>query len=190
MEEVQAHVHPVLIVPDVLTRQHEHRSGLIWSVDHKTRLCTTALGGARPDRGSPSHTSDLGLVMYPCIAASATSAYSARPSRYWCDMVHIFLWLPYHDRGLVPFDLWRVEVPLICYEIMEYHRPGCVMHQFAVSDNTRVYIGNPANRDTRTVGYQPARVNRRMMKVDDMATGVIQGLPSSPTQIASFAKKA
>ncbi|KAI5680330.1 hypothetical protein M9H77_01557 [Catharanthus roseus] len=28
---------------------------------------------------------------------------------------------------------------------------------------TRVYIGNPANRDTRSVGYQPARVDRWMM---------------------------
>ncbi|KAI5657813.1 hypothetical protein M9H77_26606 [Catharanthus roseus] len=40
-EEIQAHVHPGPIVPDVLTRQHEHRSGLIWSGDHKT--CFTDL---------------------------------------------------------------------------------------------------------------------------------------------------
>ncbi|KAI5677554.1 hypothetical protein M9H77_08504 [Catharanthus roseus] len=36
MEEVPAHVHPGPIDPDVLTRQHEHRSGLIWSGDHET----------------------------------------------------------------------------------------------------------------------------------------------------------
>ncbi|KAI5675703.1 hypothetical protein M9H77_06653 [Catharanthus roseus] len=30
-------------------------------------------------------------------------------------------------------------------------------------DITRVYIGNPTNRETRTVGYQPAGVDRRMM---------------------------
>ncbi|KAI5681445.1 hypothetical protein M9H77_02673 [Catharanthus roseus] len=36
MEEVPAHVHPGPIVPDVLSRQHEHRSGLIWSRDHET----------------------------------------------------------------------------------------------------------------------------------------------------------
>ncbi|KAI5673058.1 hypothetical protein M9H77_13422 [Catharanthus roseus] len=41
MEEVSAHVHLGPIVPDVLTRQHEHRSGLIWSGDHKT--CFTDL---------------------------------------------------------------------------------------------------------------------------------------------------
>ncbi|KAI5656726.1 hypothetical protein M9H77_25519 [Catharanthus roseus] len=36
MEEVPAHEHPGPIVPDVLSRQHEHRSGLIWSGDHET----------------------------------------------------------------------------------------------------------------------------------------------------------
>ncbi|KAI5678762.1 hypothetical protein M9H77_09712 [Catharanthus roseus] len=42
-----------------------------------------------------------------------------------------FMWLPYYDRPLVPSDLWRAEVPLICYEIVEYHYPGRVMRQFA-----------------------------------------------------------
>ncbi|KAI5671488.1 hypothetical protein M9H77_11852 [Catharanthus roseus] len=41
MEEVSAHMHPGPIVPDVLIRQHEHRFGLIWSVDHET--CFTDL---------------------------------------------------------------------------------------------------------------------------------------------------
>ncbi|KAI5682038.1 hypothetical protein M9H77_03266 [Catharanthus roseus] len=36
MEEVPAHVYPGPIVPDLLSRQHEHRSGLIWSGDHET----------------------------------------------------------------------------------------------------------------------------------------------------------
>ncbi|KAI5662737.1 hypothetical protein M9H77_22060 [Catharanthus roseus] len=56
-------------------------------------------------------------------------------------------------------------------------------------DITRVYIGNLANHDTHTVRYQLAGVDRRMMEVDDMATGVIQGPPSSLTQITSFPKK-
>ncbi|KAI5674070.1 hypothetical protein M9H77_14434 [Catharanthus roseus] len=38
MEEVPAHVHPGPIVPDVLSRQHEHRSGLIWSGDHEIHM--------------------------------------------------------------------------------------------------------------------------------------------------------
>ncbi|KAI5647851.1 hypothetical protein M9H77_33856 [Catharanthus roseus] len=41
MEEVPAHVHPGSIVTDVLSRQHEHRSGLIWSGDRDT--CYTNL---------------------------------------------------------------------------------------------------------------------------------------------------
>ncbi|KAI5678562.1 hypothetical protein M9H77_09512 [Catharanthus roseus] len=36
MEEVPAYVHPGPINPNILTRQHEHRSGLIWSGDHET----------------------------------------------------------------------------------------------------------------------------------------------------------
>ncbi|KAI5648645.1 hypothetical protein M9H77_34650 [Catharanthus roseus] len=41
MEEVLAYVHPGPIVPDVLSRQHEHRFGLIWSGDRET--CYTLL---------------------------------------------------------------------------------------------------------------------------------------------------
>ncbi|KAI5669541.1 hypothetical protein M9H77_19394 [Catharanthus roseus] len=41
MEEVPTHVHSGPIVPDVLSRQHKHRSGLIWSEDHET--CYTDL---------------------------------------------------------------------------------------------------------------------------------------------------
>ncbi|KAI5656496.1 hypothetical protein M9H77_25289 [Catharanthus roseus] len=41
MEEAPAHVHPGPIVTDVLSRQHEHRSGLIWSGDRET--CYTDL---------------------------------------------------------------------------------------------------------------------------------------------------
>ncbi|KAI5664646.1 hypothetical protein M9H77_23969 [Catharanthus roseus] len=36
MEEFPTHVHPCPINSDVLTRQHEHRSALIWSGDHET----------------------------------------------------------------------------------------------------------------------------------------------------------
>ncbi|KAI5666589.1 hypothetical protein M9H77_16442 [Catharanthus roseus] len=58
----------------------------------------------------------------------------------------------------------------------------------------KVYISNPANRDTRSVRYQPIGVDRRMMtsmlqEVDDMASMVIQEPPSSPSQMAMFAKK-
>ncbi|KAI5648620.1 hypothetical protein M9H77_34625 [Catharanthus roseus] len=76
MEEVPAHVYPGPIVTDVLSRQHEHRSGLIWSEDRETcytdlqyrrfgrnlfqcysaaprrLLCTAALGGARQIGGA------------------------------------------------------------------------------------------------------------------------------------------
>ncbi|KAI5683794.1 hypothetical protein M9H77_05022 [Catharanthus roseus] len=41
MEEVPTNVHPGSVVLDVLMRQHEHMSGLIWSGDHET--CITDL---------------------------------------------------------------------------------------------------------------------------------------------------
>ncbi|KAI5658359.1 hypothetical protein M9H77_27152 [Catharanthus roseus] len=41
MEEVPVYVYSGPINPDILTRQHEHRSGLIWRWDHE--ICTTDL---------------------------------------------------------------------------------------------------------------------------------------------------
>ncbi|KAI5662621.1 hypothetical protein M9H77_21944 [Catharanthus roseus] len=225
MEEVPGHVHSGPIVSDVLTRQYEHQSGFIWSGDHETcftdlqcrrfghnlfqyystapRSCAQQLWGCTTDRGSLSHSTDLGVVAYTCIAASADDGCSCRPS---CSSgYYMIVWLPYHDHCLVPSDLWRTEVPLICYEIVEYQYPGHLRgndhiywetqhashveawHQcrLRVRDGLtlavevlsypndeyvrwyrgirRVYIENPANRDTRSVGYQLARVDRRMM---------------------------
>ncbi|KAI5675573.1 hypothetical protein M9H77_06523 [Catharanthus roseus] len=204
MEEVPAHTHPGPIVPDFLTRQHEHRSGL-WSGDHETcftdlqyrrfgrnlfQCYNTALRrGCTTDRGSLSHSTDLGVVAYTCIAALANDGCLGQPScPSWCYM---FVWLPYHDHGLVLSNLWRAEVPLICYEIVDYHYPGQLRendhtywgiqhashveawHEWRLRyirwyrGITRVYIRNPANCDTRSVGYQPTGVDRRMMHVLD-----------------------
>ncbi|KAI5657731.1 hypothetical protein M9H77_26524 [Catharanthus roseus] len=129
-----------------------------------------------------------------------------------------FIWLPYYDHPLVPYELWRAEVPLIYYEIVEYHYPERMMRQFALaqmwrlrvrdgptvvaealsypSDEcirwyrgiTRVYIDNPANCDTRVHGYQPAGVDRRMM-VDDMASVVIREPTSSHSPMVVVMKK-
>ncbi|KAI5661907.1 hypothetical protein M9H77_21230 [Catharanthus roseus] len=302
MEEVPADVHPGPIVTDVLSRQHEHRSGLIWSGDWET--CYTDLqcrrfgrnlfqcysaaprrllslsyfsdykvkkepleawilraftgsetdddlilrargfiflligrhmlsdfpgnlvhaavhpsfGGCTTDWRGFGVSSYMSVVAYTYIAASADDGDYGRPScSSWRNM---FMWLPYYDCPLVPSDLWRAEVSLICYEIVEYHYPGHVMRQFAqaqmvpnrVRDGptveyvdalsypsdeyirwykgiTRVYIGNPANRDTRAYGYQPPSVDRRMMEVDDMASVAIREPPSSPSQIAAVMKK-
>ncbi|KAI5641601.1 hypothetical protein M9H77_07584 [Catharanthus roseus] len=138
-----------------------------------------------------------------------------------------FVWFPYHDRGLVPSDLWRSEVPLICYEIVEYHYSGRlrendhtywgtqhanyveVWHQWRLHirdglalavevlsylndkyirwyrEITRVYIGNLANRNTRSVGYRLAGVAIQMMtsmlhEVADMASVPSRRRPREP----------
>ncbi|KAI5650400.1 hypothetical protein M9H77_36405 [Catharanthus roseus] len=80
------------------------------------------------------------------------------------------------------------EVPLICDEIVEYHYPERVMRQFARDQ----YI--PALFDTRLdlhwiqlTGNDHTywRTQHASDKVDDMATGVIEGPPSSPIQMSS-----
>ncbi|KAI5680642.1 hypothetical protein M9H77_01869 [Catharanthus roseus] len=127
------------------------------------------------DKGSLSHTTDLGMVAYPCVAASADPTCSGRPScSTWCYMrLHI------RDSLVLAVE----DLSSSRDEYIKWYR-----------DITRAYIENLANRDIRTVGYQPVRVDRWMMtsmlqEVDAMALEVIQALPPSPSQIASFAKK-
>ncbi|KAI5650461.1 hypothetical protein M9H77_36466 [Catharanthus roseus] len=138
MEEVPAHVHPDPIVPDVLTRQHEHR------------LIGVQL--------SLTHFSGCKVKKEPLEAWILREFTDSKTDDDLILRAHGFIFLllgvriaAYHNRGLVQSDLWWAEVPLIYYEIMEYQHPG--------------------------------------REVDDMATGVIQGPPSSPTKITSFAKK-
>ncbi|KAI5678245.1 hypothetical protein M9H77_09195 [Catharanthus roseus] len=89
------------------------------------------------------------------------------------------------DDPLAPLGaIWNG--PVLEVEVLSYPRDKYIRWY---RDITGVYIENPANRNTRIVGYQPAGVDRRMMEVDDMASGVIQETPSSPSEIASFAKK-
>ncbi|KAI5681529.1 hypothetical protein M9H77_02757 [Catharanthus roseus] len=71
MEEVSVHVLPGPIVPDVLTRQYEHRSMVPMSGIFME--CMT-------DRGNPSATSDLGLVAW---YRDITRVYIGNPAR--CD---------------------------------------------------------------------------------------------------------
>ncbi|KAI5657737.1 hypothetical protein M9H77_26530 [Catharanthus roseus] len=66
MKEVPAHVHLGPIVPDVLTRQHGHRSGLIWSRDHETS--TTDLQCRRFDRNLfQAYSGALRRILRPAV---------------------------------------------------------------------------------------------------------------------------
>ncbi|KAI5648527.1 hypothetical protein M9H77_34532 [Catharanthus roseus] len=105
-------------------------------------------------------------------------------------------------RDLVPFDLWLVEVPLIVdsYEIITYiwrrsmllmWRSGIISRdstlRMALFYPLRIYhhaemITLDELCDNRTIVYEPAEVDRQMIKVDDMIIGVMEGPPSSPTK--------
>ncbi|KAI5667490.1 hypothetical protein M9H77_17343 [Catharanthus roseus] len=72
MEEVPAHVHLGTIVPDVLSRQHEHRSGLIWRWDHDT--CYTNLQCRR-----------FGRNLFQCYSTALSSP--VHPKQYWIELI-------------------------------------------------------------------------------------------------------
>ncbi|KAI5671600.1 hypothetical protein M9H77_11964 [Catharanthus roseus] len=90
-------------------------------------------------------------------------------------------WGTQHAIHLDAWYQWRLRVrdgPAIAVEASSYP----------------VMNTSDVNRDTRSHGYQPAGVDRSMMtsmlqEVDDMASVVIQEPPSSPSQMALFAKK-
>ncbi|KAI5649428.1 hypothetical protein M9H77_35433 [Catharanthus roseus] len=89
---------------------------------------------------------------------------------------------------------WRLRVrdgPALAAEVLSYPSDEYIIWYWGI---TQVYIGNPANRYTRSHEYQSTGVDRRMMtsilhEVDDMASVVIQEPPIDPSQMAVFAKK-
>ncbi|KAI5672751.1 hypothetical protein M9H77_13115 [Catharanthus roseus] len=141
MEEVPVHVHQGPIVPDILTRQHEHRSGLIWSGDHET--CFTDLQYRR-----------FGRNLFQC--------YNTAPCRLLRGDDHTY-WSTQHASHVEVWHQWRLRVrdsPAFAVEVLSYPYDEYIRWYQGI---TRVYIGNPANRDTRSIGYQPAGVEKRMM---------------------------
>ncbi|KAI5649680.1 hypothetical protein M9H77_35685 [Catharanthus roseus] len=90
--------------------------------------------------------------------------------------------------SVVIYSSVTVQAPL---EVLSYPNDEYIRWYRGI---TRVYIGNQANRDTHSVGYQPAGVDRRNMtsmlqEVDDIVSVVIQEPSSSPSYMAIFAKK-
>ncbi|KAI5663042.1 hypothetical protein M9H77_22365 [Catharanthus roseus] len=99
-------------------------------------------------------------------------------------------WVTQHAIYVDVWNQWRICVrdgPTVEYvEALSYPSDEYIRWYRGI---TWVYIGNPANRDTRAHGYQPAGVNRRMMEVDDIASVAIRELPPSPSQIVAVMKK-
>ncbi|KAI5649030.1 hypothetical protein M9H77_35035 [Catharanthus roseus] len=98
-----------------------------------------------------------------------------------------FIWLHYLDRALVTSNMWQLrgndhtfwgtqhtshvkawyqwrlrvrDGPALAAEVLSYPSDEYIRWYWGI---TRVYIGNPANRDTCSHGYQPAEMDKRMM---------------------------
>ncbi|KAI5658633.1 hypothetical protein M9H77_27426 [Catharanthus roseus] len=99
------------------------------------RGCTTY-------RGSLSHSTGLGVVAYSCIAAQLMTDVQGDPlaplGAIWCTSF---------DCSQLPTHI------LVAYRDHLYGSLIMIV----------VYIRNPANRDTRSVGHQPAWIDKRMM---------------------------
>ncbi|KAI5678788.1 hypothetical protein M9H77_09738 [Catharanthus roseus] len=98
-------------------------------------------------------------------------------------------WGTQHASHVEAWLQWRLRIrngPALAAEVLSYPSDEYIVWYRGI---TRVYIGNPANRNTRSHGYQPTGVDRRMMEVDDMGSVVIQEPPTDPSHMAVFAKK-
>ncbi|KAI5676827.1 hypothetical protein M9H77_07777 [Catharanthus roseus] len=117
-------MHPGPVNPVVLMRQHEHRSGLIWSGDHETSI------------------TDLQCVLH----------------QFSSDQQIL-------DPCNTRFDLHQIQLrgKDNTYWGMQHAKRDEYIRWY--QKITRVYIGNPTNRDTRTVGYQPTGVASFAKKV-------------------------
>ncbi|KAI5669513.1 hypothetical protein M9H77_19366 [Catharanthus roseus] len=173
MEEVPAHVHLGPIVPNILSRYGDHET------------CFTNIQCRRFERNlfkccSTAPRRVLGVR----LSLSHFSGYKVKkePLEPW--ILRAFTG-PENDDDLI-LGPTHLDGPALATEVLSYPNHEYIRWYRGI---TRVYIGNLANRDTRSHGYQPAGVDRQMMEVDDMASVVIQEPPSFPSQMAVFAKK-
>ncbi|KAI5683592.1 hypothetical protein M9H77_04820 [Catharanthus roseus] len=128
MEEVPAHVHPdplsLMSYLDSTSTDPCRRFGrnlfqcysaaprrLVEIIDRTA--VHNGFGRCTTDWKGLGVSSDMGVVAYTYIAASADNGDYCRPScSSWPAYAHSgyiqrpFMWLPYYDRPLVPSDLW------------------------------------------------------------------------------------
>ncbi|KAI5680587.1 hypothetical protein M9H77_01814 [Catharanthus roseus] len=198
MEEVPAH------------GQHEHRSGLIWSRDRET--CYTDLQCRRFGRNlfqcysaAPrrlalfwlqSEEGTIGSMDPESVHQQLCTADLGGARQIGGALVLVQIWV----RSLIPTLRPQLMTEIMadplaplgviwCTAFDCSQLPTHTLYIRWYTAITQVYIGNPANRDTRAHGYQSVGVDRRMMEVDDMASVVIREPPSSPSQMDAAIKK-
>ncbi|KAI5654417.1 hypothetical protein M9H77_31604 [Catharanthus roseus] len=134
MEEVPAHVHPGPIVPDVLKRQHEHRSGHFFGYKVKKEPLEAWI--LRAFTGSETDD-DLILRSRRFIFFTPWRSYASRFLREF-------------GSSLGGARQIGEDGPASAVEVLSYPNDKYIRWYRGI---TRVYIGNPANRDTRSVEY-------------------------------------
>lgn len=79
---------------------------------------------------------------YRWVATSRTydpnrAAHSLKSYRDVFDLMRPeeMLWQPYWQLDVVPRDIWRARVPLICNVVVEHHYPDRVMRQFGMTQS-------------------------------------------------------
>ncbi|KAI5658190.1 hypothetical protein M9H77_26983 [Catharanthus roseus] len=185
MEEVPAH--------------HEHRSGLIWSGDRE--MCYTNLQCRRFGRNlfQCYSTAPRRLPLFQIQGEEGTIGSMDPKSVHrcttdWGALVLIQIWAWSCIPTLWPQLMTEIHAgplaPLGAIWCTTFDCSQLPTHTLLLRHcHTPVMSTSDANRDTRSHGYQPASVDRRMMEVDDMASVAIREPPSSPSQMAAVMKK-
>ncbi|KAI5671501.1 hypothetical protein M9H77_11865 [Catharanthus roseus] len=182
---------------------HEHRSSLIWSGDRE--ICYMDLQCRR-----------FGRNLFQCYSAAprrlplfrlqseegTIGSMNSKSIGGALVLVQIWVWslIPTLRPQLMTEIMADPLAPLGAIWCTTFDCSQLLTHTLALSypsdeyirwykGITRVYIGNPANRDTRVHGYQLAGVDRRMMEVDDMASVAIREPHLSPSPITAVMKK-
>ncbi|KAI5669162.1 hypothetical protein M9H77_19015 [Catharanthus roseus] len=155
MEEVPAHVHPGPIVPDVLSRQHDHFSGYKVKKEPLEAWILRAFTGSETDDDLILHAHGfifllIGGHMLPDFSGNLVHVQLCTTALGGARQIR---------EALVLVQIWE-DGPAVVAEALSYPSDEYIRWYRGI---TRVYIGNLLNRDTRSHGYQLAGVDRRMM---------------------------
>lgn len=108
------------------------------------------------------------------------------------------IWQPYTDAVLAELpdmctagrDIWRAEVPLICFDMIEWHLPSRVMRQWGLLQEIPHEVDTEAalHEGDRRGGHRRdwAAIHHRYIALwDYRRESIVQGIPG-PSQLSYF----